>query len=113
MFPHGESVDVLTAGTVVDPYSGETVADWDNSVTVTIPNVAVAMGGSMEPVEVGRNRLEADYDLLFPPDVTVPREARVIVRGDTCEIVGKPFHWHHPMTGWEPGVFAQAKLQEG
>jgi hypothetical protein len=116
MFVHGETVTVLTAGEVVDPYSGDSVEDWDSPTEVIVNRVAVAMGGSLgssEPLQDARNQVESDFDLLFPPSATVTAQDRVVVRGLTCEVVGRPFLWRNPFTGWTPGLVVQAKLREG
>lgn len=112
-FPYGETVAVLTAGTVTDPYSGDDAEDWDAATSRDVVGVAVADGGSTEPLQDARNALEADYDLFFPPTDPIVRTDRVVVRGDTCQVVGKPFLWRHPGTGWTPGIVVRVKMSEG
>ncbi len=113
MFAHGETVQILTAGTVTDPYSGETVNDWSTSTALAVPGVAVADGGSLEPLQDARNQVTSDFDLLMPPTTAITAQQRVIVRGLTCEVVGRPFLWRSPFTGWTPGLVVKAKLVEG
>lgn len=112
-FPHGETVQVLTAGTVTDPYSGEPTQDWDTATERDVERVAVGDGGTFEPAQDARNALEADYDLILPTGDPITRFDRVRVRGDVCDVVGKPFLWHSPFTGWEPGIVVHVKLSEG
>lgn len=113
-FPYGETVTVLTAATATDPYSGEPVASWDLAPDeFEVPNVAVALGGTLEPVEAGRNAVDSDFDLFFPPDAVVSAQNRVVVRGLTCEVAGRPFLWSNPFTGWTPGLVVQCKVREG
>lgn len=112
-FPYGETVEVLTAGTTTDPYSGEPSADWENPTERTVDLVGVADGGTAEPLQDARNELNADYDLFFPADDPIARTDRVRVRGDVCEVVGKPFAWRSPFTGWAPGLVVHVKLSEG
>jgi hypothetical protein len=75
--------------------------------------VGVADGGSAEPLQDARNSVEADYDLFFPADAVVTRKNRVRVRGEVCEVVGNPFLWRNPFTGWTPGLVVHAKFAEG
>lgn len=113
MFAYPEAVTIQSPGTVTDPYSGESSEDWGSATQRAVDGIGVADGGSAEPLQDARNALEADYDLFFPPTETVTRADRVIVRGDQCQVVGKPFLWRHPMTGWTPGLVVQVKLSEG
>lgn len=112
-FAHGEPVDVLSAGTTTDPYSGEPVASWDTPTTVTVEHVAVAAGGSLEPLQDARNSVTSDFDLIFPPDAAVASTSRVVVRGLVCDVVGRPFLWRSPFTDWAPGLVVNAKITEG
>lgn len=114
MFAHGETVTILTAGYDTDPYSDDLVQSWEWSPTeVVVPNVAVAGGGSLEPVDDTRNAVDSDFDLYFPADVEVTASNRVIVRGLVCDVAGRPFLWRNPFTGWTPGLVVQAKIREG
>lgn len=112
-FPHGETVVVLTAKTKTDPYSGETMPDWSNPTQTSVPGVGVASGGSLEINTSGDNITDSDFDLIFPPDAVVTAENRVIVRGLTCNINGRPFLWRNPFTGWTPGLVVKAQIREG
>lgn len=113
-FPFGETVTVLTAGATTDPYSGISEPSWDETPTsVDVTGVAVADGGSSEPLQDARNSVEADYDLFFPADAAVTRFNRLLIRGVVCDVVGRPFVWRSPFTGWTPGLVVQAKMREG
>lgn len=113
MFAYGETVDVLTAGTVTDPYSGDTTEDWDNPTSVPVEGCGVAAGGSLEPLQDARNAVESDFDVIMPPGTPVTSHNRLVMRGLTCDVVGRPFDWRNPFTGWAPGLFVQAKIREG
>lgn len=114
MFPYGETVTVLTAGFDEDPYSGDLEQSWEWSPSeVEVANVGVASGGSTEPLEAGRNAVDSDFDLFFPADAEVSSDNRVVVRGLTCDVVGRPFLWRNPFTGWTPGLVVNAKIREG
>jgi hypothetical protein len=113
-FPYGETVTRLRATTVTDPYSGEeTSIDWGDPDGLAIDGCAVADGGSLEPLQDARNAVESDFDVLAPFGSDVLATDRLVVRGLTCEVQGRPFDWHHPMTGWEPGMVVKAKIVEG
>jgi hypothetical protein len=112
-FPHGESVAVLTAGTVTDPYSGETMPDWSTATEVTIDGVAVEPRPSQEPVQDARNAVVSGYTLYLPAGAQIDAQARVRVRGEVYEVLGDPAAWRNPFTGWEPGVVMQVGRTEG
>lgn len=112
----GETVTILTAGSRYDPYSDETVYDdWDNATEVDVDNVLVGSGGSTEPTEVARNAVDSDFDLIFQPPLTMVPTAqnRVIVRGLTCEVDGRPFAWRWPGSGAEAGMVVRCSIREG
>ena len=112
-FPYAEQVTVQTATAILDPYSGETTGlDW-STPTERVELCGVADGGSTEPVEVARNAVDSDFDLIFDHDPGITAADRVVVRGLTCEVAGRPFMWHSPFTGWEPGMVVRVKVREG
>lgn len=113
-FPYGETVTVQTAGTTTtDPYSGEPAPSWATFTYVDVAGVGVGSGGSLETSEEARNAVESDFDLIFPPDAAVTAQNRVVVRGLVCEVVGRPFLWSNPFSGWTPGIVVKAKIREG
>ena len=112
MFAHGETVTILTAGTTVDRFGNETL-DWSTATSIVVDNVAVADGGSLEVNTNAQNIVDSDFDLIFPPDVTVTAAHRLIVRGLTCNVAGRPFLWSNPFTGWTPGLVVKAQIREG
>ena len=123
-FAGGESVTIQTAGTIADAYSGDPVAAWNlpsgqtwitEPTETTVPNVLVGSGGSTEPLEVARNEVASDFDLIFqPPLTTVPTaQNRVIVRGLTCEVDGRGFAWRWPGSGSEAGMVVRCSVREG
>lgn len=113
MFAFGEMVTIQTAGSITDPYSQESTSDWSAPTSIDVYNVAVADGGSAEPTDDARNAVDSDFDLFFPPTETVTPQNRVIVRGLVCDVVGRPFLWRNPFTGWTPGLVVKAKIREG
>lgn len=123
-FAYGESVTVQSPGTVTDPYSDDTTTAWTldegqewetEPSEVTVDHVLVGSGGSTEPLEVARNAVESDYDLIFQPPITVTPTAhdRIVVRGDVCNVVGKPFRWDWAASGGEAGLVVRCSIREG
>lgn len=113
MFPFGEPVDVLTAGTTIDPYSGEQVADWDNATEATVSGIAVEPRPSSEPVQDARNAVTSGYTLYGFPRGSVTAANRVRVRGEVYDVLGDPADWRSPFTGWEPGLVVQVGRTAG
>lgn len=115
MFTHPEPVTILTAGTEEDPYSSEASESWEVALGATqrVDHCGVAPGGSTELVTVDRSAVDSDFDLIFDHDPSIVPTNRVIVRGLTCNIVGRPMQWVSPFTGWCPGWIVQAKIREG
>lgn len=120
----GETVTILTAGTIYDPYADDNMPAWvlpEGGTWVTEPssvdvdNVLVGSGGSTETTEVARDAVDSDYDLIFqPPLTTVPTaQNRVIVRGLTCEVDGRPFAWMWPSSGSDAGMVVRCSIREG
>jgi hypothetical protein len=104
MLPHGETVTRLRAAAVADPYSGETnELNWSSTTSLTIEGVAVAPGGSTEPLEVGSDRTDTDLTLYVPYQVDVGPLDRMVVRGETYTVEGNRIDWRNPYTGSEPG----------
>lgn len=112
MFAFPEPVEILSPGTVTDPYSGESSTDW-STPTSREDSCAVAPGGSSEPTEVARSAIDSDFDLIFDHDPEVSASDRIVVRGLTCEVDGHPFSFRSPFTGWEPGTLVRVRIREG
>lgn len=113
MFPHGETVTVLAAGEVADPYSGETSADWSNPTETEVTDVAVEPRPSSEPTQDARNAVVSGFTLYMPAGAAITAQNRVIVRGDTYDVLGDPADWRSPFSGWNPGIVVQCGRTEG
>lgn len=114
MLPYGETIVRQRATAVTDPYSDESEAeDWTTPDSLTITGCGIADGGSLEPTQDARNAVESDFDVIAPYGVDVTPADRLVVRGLTCQVVGRPFDWRNPFTGWEPGTVIRAKIVEG
>lgn len=113
-FLNGETVTRQRGVPVTDPYSDEvTDLDWTTPAELPIDGCGVADGGSLEPVQDARNAVDSDFDVILPPGSDVTSKDRLVVRGLVCEVAGRPFDWLNPLTGWQPGMIAQAKIREG
>lgn len=114
MFLHGETVTRLRARALVDPYSNEPEdADWSTPDALDIPGCAVAPGGSAEPTQDARGAVDSDFDLIFKQTPDITASDRVVVRGLTCQVDGRPIQWRSPFTGWEAGWVVRASVREG
>lgn len=115
VFPAGETVTVVTAGVVADPYSGESVESWADAdvSSVEVAGVGVEPRPSGEPVQDARNAVTSGFTLYMPADVTVAARNRVAVRGVVYSVLGEPAVWRSPFTGWAPGVVVQVERTEG
>lgn len=114
MFAHGETVTRLRGTPTTDPYSGEsTGVDWAMPAALAIENCGVADGGSLEPLQDARNAVDSDFDVLAPYGSDVQSGDRLVVRGLTCEVSGRPFAWRSPFSGWQPGTIIHATIREG
>lgn len=85
---------------------------------IPVPNCAVAPGSSaggagVEPVELGRATVISDFVVYAPAGVEVRHTDRVEIRGQVCEVVGRPFQWQNPFTGDPVGVVVYANVGEG
>lgn len=114
MFAHGETVAILTAGTIHDPYSDEDVPSWDVDPTeITVTGVGVEPRPSTEQLEAGRNAVVDGFTLYMPAGTAIGAHNRVIVRGGTYDVLGDAAEWVNPFTGWAPGVVVQCSRTEG
>lgn len=113
MFAHGESVTVLTAGTVTDPYSGDASLSWDNPTELNVSGVGVEPRPSDEPVQNARHAVVSGFTLYFPTGTVIGPQNRVVVRGGTYDVLGEAADWRNPFTGWTPGLVVQVERTAG
>ena len=113
-FAYGETVTRLRGTPTLDPYSGEPDdTDWSSPASVDFSGWGVDDSRSAEPLESGRDAVVTDFVLYRPDPADILPGDRVIVRGLTCEVVGRPATWNHPMTGWSAGFVVRANIVEG
>lgn len=111
----GETVTVLTAGIVTDPYSGEDKPSWNvpPSSSVDVAALGIEPRPSGEPTEDARNRVVSGFTLYLPSDVAISAQNRVVVRGGTYDVLGDPAVWRSPYDGWAPGQVVQLQRVKG
>ena len=110
----GETVTRLRGVLVVDPYSGEdSVLDWETPGELDVPGCGVAAGSTDDPNLDARDAVVSDFTVYAPAGSDVEPADRVIIRGFICEVVGRPFEWRSPFTGWAPGLVVKANVVEG
>lgn len=103
-----ESVTVLRATKVTDPFSGEeTHESWATPVTTEVDGCIVEPLQSTEPVEAGRAAVNIGYKVHMPYGTDVTERDRVVLYGDTYNVDGRPFAWKNPFTGREAMVEVQ------
>lgn len=103
-----EVVQVLTAGTRVDPYSGEQGPTWDAPVARDVVTLAPAEPRpSDEPVQDARNAVVNGWTLYLPSGDPITAADRVVVRGEEYPVMGRPQDWAGA------GVVVQAYRTEG
>jgi hypothetical protein len=113
-FPYGETVTRLRAALVEDPYSSEdTEPDWDAPYELDIEGCGFNPGTSQEPLQDARNAVLTRPEVYAPPDADVLAGDRLVVRGVTYEVQGRPQRWISPFTGWTPGLVIPLELVEG
>lgn len=112
MFAHGETVTRLRGAKITDRYGNETTS-WASPTSLTIPGCGFNPGGSIEPTQDGRNAVITRPEVYAPADADVDAGDRIVVRGDTYEVDGKPAEWRSPFTGWAPGMVIALKEVEG
>lgn len=110
----GETVIRLRATPVVDPYSTEaTGLDWAASVELVLPRCAVDDSRTRETNDVNRNAVVTDFVVWPDAQYDVRSGDRLVIRGLTCEVVGRPSTPVNPFTGDAPGMEIHANIWEG
>lgn len=115
MFLYGETVTRFRAAETLDPYSDAYKPNWDvpPASIDDFDGWGVDDSKSAEPLEVGRDAVVTDFVLYRQEPADILPGDRVVVRGFTCNVVGRPARWFHPMTGWDAGFVVRANIVEG
>lgn len=113
-YPAGETITRQRAQTSTDPYSDSSAPDWNKPpAELSIDGWGVDDSRTAEELEPGREAVVTDYALYRDAPADVLPGDRVVVRGHTCEVVGRPATWRSPLTGWEAGFVVRANIVEG
>ncbi len=113
-FANGETVTRQRATTTTDPYSGEeTALDWSAPDEVELDGWGVDDSKSAEPLADARQAVVTDFVLFRQEPADILPSDRLVIRGFTCEVVGRPASWRNPFSGWEAGFVVQANIVEG
>lgn len=102
MFPHGETVVILSTTTTTDDY-GNTSTEvvqffWEPcAVAPRTPNERSALLGPA--VIVGLTVYGPPIDVL-----DIDADDQFVVRGEVYEVDGDAGDWRNPFTGWHPGL---------
>ena len=109
----GEDVQLLSAGTKLDPYSQEQVESWDTPTEVTLRNVLCEPRPSGEPVQDARNAVTSGWTLYVQetPPAPITAANRVRVRGVAYLIIGEPAEWR--MGARQAGIIVQTSRTAG
>lgn len=115
MFLNGETVTRLRATTTANPYSGESDGDpdWTNPDDLDIDGCGFDPGGSYETPDPRRDSITSQPTIYAPADADIAAADRVVARGVTYEVDGRPALWRNPLTGWQPGLVVRLRLFEG
>lgn len=101
----GESVTVLRAASVTDPYSGEaTDLDWSDPAEHEVPGCAFDPGTGSEPATTWRQGMSVTPTLYAPHGADITAADRVRVRAQVYEVDGEPSSWVSPTTGAGHGL---------
>ncbi len=103
----GETVVILRAGLVEDPYSGELSPDWSNPTEAPVLTVAPPEPRpSGESLQDSRNAVVSGWTVYVPTDTDATSRDRVRVRGIVYGIEGEP-------ASWPTGKVLQATVTNG
>lgn len=114
-FAYGETVTRQRGIAATDPYSGEpgTDIDWNSPDELEFSGFAVAPGAFVEDATPDRTRVDILFTLYGPFAADIEPLDRVVVRGQTCEVVGKRQDWRNPFTGGEAGCVVEVRKVAG
>ena len=113
LLAHGETLVRIVPGQAQDPYSQGERPDWDHPGETTIRGCAVYPTRAVENPGVGRDQAIETLTVLLPPGTVIDYQDRLRIRGIVYEVTGAAHDYHHPMTGWTPGVEVQVTRWEG
>lgn len=108
--PHGEIVEHIAYTEGERDAHGNIRPGWAEPVEVE--HVAVAPSSSEEDTSLGE-QVVTGLTLYIPHTLAVSHQDRFRVRGDVFEVVGEPFAYTNPFTGWQPGMTVNVRRPQG
>jgi hypothetical protein len=99
----GETVTVVRPGSTTDRY-GNPTADWTAATSTEVDGAAVAPRLQPEQTDEGRQAAVDALTAYLPPGTDVVHTDRVVVRGLTYEVDGRPAVWTSPFTATTRGI---------
>jgi hypothetical protein len=107
----GESVTVRRPGTTTDAYLN-TITTWSSPTETTVTGCAFAPTSATEDND-GRTATITTVTLYMPATADVAASDRIVARGVTYEVDGKPKKWTSPHTGETKGFEVQLREVAG
>lgn len=109
-----ETVEVLRALMVEDPFSGEEVSeDWSSPITFEVEGCIIEPRTTAEPLEAGRAAVVVGYTIHMPYDTDITAKDRVRLFDEVWNVDGYPFKWKNPFTGHKAGIEVSLKKVSG
>jgi hypothetical protein len=107
-----ETVTRLRAPSTTDRY-GATVPDWDNATELDVTSCIVAPRTQEEETGNGRVAVPIGFTVYAPAGTDIIETDRLEVRGEPCEVDGKPAVWTDPWTNTTRGVEVPVRTVDG
>lgn len=112
MFAHGETLTVRRAPVVLNGY-GDYTRDWSEAVAFWDVSGAAVWETSAAENTDSRNATVSTIGFAVPPGTDVHAYDRIVWRGAEYDVIGEPFLWRNPMTGWTPGIAGTGRAVQG
>jgi hypothetical protein len=106
--PFGRPVTLITRTVLGHDVDGNTT--WSQSST-TYASRPAWQGNSTELIQ-GQDTVISQATVVLPAGTPVQATDRVIVFGQTWEVLGSPNLFRNPWTGTDPGVVVQLRVVE-
>lgn len=90
---------------------GNPVKSWSDPVSVRVYGWGPPQ--SVEPKLAGHDRVVVDLEVLVPPEFTCGPHDRVVVNGETFDVVGRVEDYSGSPFGWNPGGVLNLHRTEG
>ncbi len=106
----GETITIKRRSAVaVDDYGNNTYS----TVTITIKDALIGVGGTSEPVDVARDAVDATVTAYLPNGTKIEEGDVFIIGGSQWVKDGSAQEWVTPFTGLEVGVVVPLRRRRG